>query len=113
MGLNALAQRRPEMPNIGFSELLIVFAIALLIFGNKLPSIGKSLGEGIRNFKKGLDSGDDEATDKPAQSTHQNPVTNQQHMNAAHMQPGSLHGAQAQNQESVDYVDVEHRDSGK
>lgn len=101
------------MPNIGFTELLIVFAIALLIFGNKLPSIGKSLGEGIRNFKKGLDSGDDDASDKPSQHTHQNNMSNQQHVSAAQMQPGSLHGAQAQKQESVDYVDVEHRDSGK
>jgi sec-independent protein translocase protein TatA len=101
------------MPNIGFSELLIVFAIALLIFGNKLPTIGKSLGEGIRNFKKGLDSGDDEASDKPAQSAHQGAAPSQQHMSAAQMQPGSLQGAQAQKQESVDYVDVEHRDSGK
>ncbi|MEY2988987.1 MAG: hypothetical protein RJB13_2508 [Pseudomonadota bacterium] len=101
------------MPNIGFSELLVVFAIALLIFGNKLPTIGKSLGEGIRNFKKGLDSGDDEAADKPAQNAHQGSAPNQQHMNAAQMQPGSLQGAQVQKQESVDYVDVEHRDSGK
>jgi len=100
------------MPNIGFTELLIVFAIALLIFGNKLPTIGKSLGEGIRNFKKGLDSGDEDGSDKPSQHTHQN-MSNQQHVSAAQMQPGSLQGAQAQKQESVDYVDVEHRDSGK
>lgn len=103
------------MPNIGFTELLIVFALALLIFGNRLPTIGKSLGEGIRNFKKGLDSGDDDASDKPAKPEHhaQPNAVNSQHMNAVQMQPGSLHGAQTQKQESVDYVDVEHRDSGK
>jgi sec-independent protein translocase protein TatA len=44
---------------IGVPELLIVFVIALLIFGpSKLSSLGKSLGEGIRGFKSALD-GDD------------------------------------------------------
>ena len=40
------------MGRIGFQELLIVFGLALLIFGpSKLPEIGKSLGKGIREFK--------------------------------------------------------------
>ncbi|MDD9951219.1 MAG: twin-arginine translocase TatA/TatE family subunit [Zetaproteobacteria bacterium] len=39
----------------GTSELLIIFAVALLIFGpSKLPKLGGALGEGIRNFKGGL-----------------------------------------------------------
>ena len=37
------------------THLIIIFAIALLVFGpKKLPELGKGLGEGIRNFKKGL-----------------------------------------------------------
>jgi sec-independent protein translocase protein TatA len=41
---------------IGVPELLIVFAVALLIFGpSKLAGLGKSLGEGIRGFKSALD----------------------------------------------------------
>jgi sec-independent protein translocase protein TatA len=41
---------------IGIPELLIVFAIAMLIFGpSKLAGLGKSLGEGIRGFKSALD----------------------------------------------------------
>ncbi|HET8667595.1 MAG TPA: twin-arginine translocase TatA/TatE family subunit [Terriglobales bacterium] len=37
---------------IGIPELLIVLAIALLIFGpRKIGELGKSLGEGIRGFK--------------------------------------------------------------
>lgn len=41
------------MGRIGLQELLIVFGLALLIFGpSKLPEIGKSLGRGIREFKK-------------------------------------------------------------
>jgi len=40
---------------IGLPELLVVFAIGLLIFGpSKLAGLGKSLGEGIRGFKSAL-----------------------------------------------------------
>jgi len=39
----------------GLTEILIILGIALLIFGaGRLADIGKGLGEGIRNFKKGL-----------------------------------------------------------
>jgi sec-independent protein translocase protein TatA len=38
---------------IGFPELLLILAIALVIFGpSKIPDIGKSLGRGIREFRK-------------------------------------------------------------
>lgn len=41
----------------GFQELLIILLIVIIIFGaSKLPQLGKGLGEGIRNFKKGLKS---------------------------------------------------------
>ncbi len=40
------------MGRIGFQEILLVFGLALLIFGpSKLPEIGKSMGKGIREFK--------------------------------------------------------------
>jgi len=43
------------MFDIGFPELLLVMVIALLVFGpSKLPTIGKSLGEAIRGFKKAM-----------------------------------------------------------
>ena len=48
---------------IGVPELLVILVIALLIFGpSKLPSLGKSIGEGITSFKKGLNgqAGDEE-----------------------------------------------------
>ena len=39
----------------GFQELLVILLIVIIIFGaSKLPQLGKGLGEGIRNFKKGL-----------------------------------------------------------
>lgn len=43
----------------GFQELLIILLIVLVIFGaSKLPQLGRGLGEGIRNFRKGLKDGD-------------------------------------------------------
>ena len=60
--------------SLGLPELLILLAIVVLIFGvNKLPKLGKGLGEGIRNFKtsvrtedKTASDGDDQATTKDA-----------------------------------------------
>lgn len=40
------------MPGPG--EWIIIAAIALLIFGKRLPEVGRSLGKGIVEFKKGL-----------------------------------------------------------
>ena len=43
--------------SLGLPELLILLAIVVLIFGvNKLPKLGKGLGEGIRNFKDSVKS---------------------------------------------------------
>ncbi|MDT8067780.1 MAG: twin-arginine translocase TatA/TatE family subunit [Terriglobia bacterium] len=43
------------MGDIGIPELLLIFGIALLIFGpRKIGELGKGLGEGIRHFKAGL-----------------------------------------------------------
>ena len=51
------------MGRIGGGELLIIALIALLIFGaSRISDIGKGLGEGIKNFKKGLK---DDAEDAP------------------------------------------------
>jgi sec-independent protein translocase protein TatA len=45
--------------SLGLPELLILLAIVVLIFGvNKLPKLGKGLGEGIRNFKDSVRSED-------------------------------------------------------
>jgi sec-independent protein translocase protein TatA len=45
---------------IGLTEILFVVAIALLLFGpSKFASLGKSLGEGIRNFKSAVKTEED------------------------------------------------------
>ncbi len=41
-------------------ELLIIAVIALLLFGRRLPEVGKSLGKGIVEFKRGLSGVEDE-----------------------------------------------------
>lgn len=46
---------------LGTTELLVIFAIVLLIFGPKyLPRLGKSFGKTIKGFKDGLDNQEEE-----------------------------------------------------
>lgn len=48
----------------GWSEWLIILLIILLLFGAKrLPDIAKSLGKGIREFKKAFKGEDDDPSD--------------------------------------------------
>jgi len=44
----------------GLPELLIVGFVVLLLFGNRLPSVMRSLGRGVIEFKKGVSGVDDD-----------------------------------------------------
>ena len=48
------------MFGLGTGELVVIFLILLLVFGaNRLPKLGKALGEGITDFRKSLKGTDD------------------------------------------------------
>jgi len=50
--------------NIGPTELIIVLAIVLLLFGStRLPKLAKSLGQASKEFKKGVDGEDDDTSE--------------------------------------------------
>lgn len=48
---------------LGPGELLIFAVVLLLLFGNRLPSVMRSLGRGVVEFKKGVQGIDDETSD--------------------------------------------------
>jgi sec-independent protein translocase protein TatA len=48
-------------------HLLVIFGIALLVFGpKKLPELGKGIGEGIRGFKSAMKEEESRRTRKPS-----------------------------------------------
>ena len=54
----------------GLTEWIIIGALGLLFFGKRLPDVGRSLGKGIVEFKKGLKGIEDDietASSKPSQ----------------------------------------------
>ena len=49
------------LPNLGPTELILIFLIVLLLFGaNRIPEIAKGLGKGIRDFKRGMNGLDED-----------------------------------------------------
>jgi sec-independent protein translocase protein TatA len=41
------------MPNLGMQEIILIFIIALIVFGpRKLPELGKTIGKGLAEFKR-------------------------------------------------------------
>jgi sec-independent protein translocase protein TatA len=42
------------LPTFGGWEMIIVAMVCLLIFGNRLPSVMRSLGKSVTEFKKGV-----------------------------------------------------------
>lgn len=49
-----------QLLNIGTTEILIVLALVLLLFGGrKIPELMKGLGKGVKSFKDGVNGVDD------------------------------------------------------
>src|SRR5437763_1249438 len=48
------------LQNLGMPEMIVIGLVALLLFGRRLPEVGRSLGKGIVEFKKGLREAEDE-----------------------------------------------------
>ena len=56
--------------NLGFSEILLIMVIFLLVFGaRRLPEIGSAMGKGIREFKKSMREVTDEIDRPPPPPT--------------------------------------------
>ena len=73
--------------SLGFTELILILAIVLIIFGaGKLPQLGEGVGKAIKGFKKSVHEGT--AIEAEAQAA-------QQQMAAAPQQPTSTPSVQA------------------
>jgi sec-independent protein translocase protein TatA len=60
------------LPSIGPMEALIIGGVALLIFGNRLPSVARSVGKSLVEFKKGMNEIEEEV--KQAGSVENKPA---------------------------------------
>ena len=61
--------------SIGFTELLFIFLIVVILFGaSRIPEIGRGLGSGIQNFKAamrgGATSDDESSSDSDTTAAH-------------------------------------------
>lgn len=76
--------------NIGPMEWLVILIVMLLLFGRRLPEVGKSLGKGIVEFKKGLKDVEDAATQAPPPpASHAQQAPAQWNQQWAQQGPGS------------------------
>ncbi len=79
--------------NIGMGEWIIILIIMLLLFGRRLPEVGKSLGKGIVEFKKGIKGVEDEVE---TQSSRPSGYPQPQNQYAPGLQGQQQYGGQAQ-----------------
>src|SRR6516164_8329984 len=63
--------------NLGMQEMLILLVIGVLLFGRKLPEVGRYLGKGIVEFKKGIKGLEDNIEDTPVARQPEPPALEQ------------------------------------
>jgi sec-independent protein translocase protein TatA len=57
--------------NLGFTEIMIILLVVLLLFGAKrLPEVGSSIGKGIREFKRSISDTQDAIMNSDEQRTN-------------------------------------------
>jgi sec-independent protein translocase protein TatA len=62
--------------NVGLPELIIILFIILLLFGAKrLPEVMRSIGKGVKEFKKGVKEGDEGDAEKESTRDEKRPPT--------------------------------------
>ncbi len=64
------------LPGLGTQEILLLVLLGVLLFGRKLPDIGRSLGKTMVEFKKGMKGIEDEVSEpsSPRASIEPEPV---------------------------------------
>lgn len=61
--------------NLGTQEILVLLVLGVLLFGRRLPEVGRYLGKGIVEFKKGMKGLEDEVSGETvSRQTHSDPV---------------------------------------
>src|ERR1700726_2462447 len=63
--------------NLGAQEMIVLLVIGVLLFGRRLPEVGRYLGKGIVEFKKGMHGLEDELDPTRAPMARSEPAQDQ------------------------------------
>jgi sec-independent protein translocase protein TatA len=89
-GVKSFSEYANMFGPIGMPELILIFLVALLVFGpRKLPELGKSLGRGLAEFKRASEDLKRTIEDEIEQGKHQVSAVRDE-VNAAREQAGEL-----------------------
>jgi len=61
---NTFADGALKMFGIGHTELIVIAIVVLVLFGSRLPTVMRSLGRSVVEFKKGVREIDDDTAEK-------------------------------------------------